>query len=65
MTEYTRFVNMLNRAGIGYGLRDDADGAVAVQVEDYGFGPHTGVAEFAFDKDGLLTVVTMYEGEAT
>ena len=65
VSEYQQFKAMLERAGIGHGLRIDYNPAGnAVQVET-----HTAdegefvVAEFWFDEDGVLKQVTCYPGE--
>lgn len=62
MTELQMFTAMLNRAVIGYGLRDDPDGT-AVRVESGEWESDFQVTEFAFDKDGQLTGVECYKGE--
>lgn len=64
-TELRAFLAMLRRSNLGFGTRHDYNPAgTAVMVEhphekDSGF--H--VTEWAFDADGKLTGVELYEGE--
>jgi hypothetical protein len=63
-SELIAFVAMLERAGIGHGMRADYDPpgtAVMVETGD-GEGEFT-ITEFGFDGDGKLTDVVSYPGD--
>ena len=65
MSEFQQFKAMLERSGIGHGLRTDYNPpGTAVQVEtDIDDQDGFMVAEFWFDGDGALKEVTCYPGE--
>jgi hypothetical protein len=66
MNEYQQFKAMLERAGIGHGLRHDynPDGeSVQVEHDDEDAKHGWMVTDWSFDADGKLVSVTMYEGE--
>jgi hypothetical protein len=65
-TEHKQFVAMLERSGVGHGLRYDWDPdsvAVMVESDNEGYGDGFTVTEFQFAPDGQLTGATSYPGE--
>jgi hypothetical protein len=65
MTELQQFIAMLDRAGIGHGMRIDYDPCgTAVQVEHaHDEGDGWTVTDWQFDADGRLVDISMYPGE--
>ena len=62
-TELQQLQAMLERSGIGHGLRFDPDGTTAVMVEcdDSDDARQWTVIEFVFESDGLLKTAVSYE----
>lgn len=63
-TELQQLKDMLDRAGVGHGLRIDySPPGTAVQIESDDTADDDYEAEFWFDKDGRLKRVSCYEAE--
>jgi len=64
VTELQAFIAMLERAGIGHGMRTDHNPpGEAVLVESGDDPTEFMVTEFGFDADGRLEEVTCYPGD--
>lgn len=66
MTEYQQFKAMLERSGVGHGLRHDhnpPETAVMVECDDSDDARQWTVCEFVFDDSGRLKTAVSYKGE--
>lgn len=64
MTDLQQLTAMLDRAGVGYGVRYDWDpDSSAVQITTGESERQFTVTEFGFDDSGSLTEVASYPGE--